>query len=342
MERFQFSLRDLVKIAVLAVIYFLSAKFGLKFAFVHASSTAIWPPTGIAIAALLLFGYRLWPGIFIGAFFANVTTAGSILTSLGIATGNTLEGFFAAYLVNNLASGKDFFEKPWDIFKYVILAGIVSTAVSANFGVTSLALGGYASWIDYVPIWLTWWLGDMGGALVLAPFIVILIRKRRLAWVESQYVEAVFVFTCLVLVSLFVFGGIFEPITRGYPLEYLVIPFLIWIAIRFGQLESAFGVVVLAAIASVGTLQNLGPFVRANSNESLLLLQAFLAVASLMSLILSALVAEGRRLLEAEKDLEVKLTKDNESLEKINKFMINRELKMIDLKKEIETLKNSR
>ncbi len=339
MNRLQISSMDLVRIAVLAGVYFLSAKFGLKFAFVNASSTAIWPPTGIAIAALLIFGYRLAPGIFIGAFFANFTTAGSILTSLGIASGNTLEAFFAAYLVNNLANGSDFFEKPWDIFKYVILAGFVSTAVSANFGVTSLALGGYADWANYVEIWLTWWLGDMGGALVIAPLIVILFKKRRFDWIEGRYLEAVFVFSCLVLVSLFVFGGIFEPIARGYPIEYLVMPFIMWIAIRFGQLESAFGVFVLASIASAGTLQNLGPFVREEGNESLLLLQAFLAVVSLMSLILSSLVVESRRLLEAEKDLEIKLKKDNESLEAINKFMINRELKMIELKKEIADLK---
>lgn len=339
LRRFIFS--DLVKIAGLAAIYFFSAKFGLKFAFVNASSTAIWPPTGIAIAALLFFGYRLWPGIFIGAFFANVTTAGSIATSLGIATGNSLEGFFAAYLVNNLANGVSFFEKPWDIFKYVILAGFIATAVSANVGVMSLALGGYANWADYISIWLTWWLGNMGGALILAPLLIILFKKRRLEWLENQYAEAAFVFACLVLVSLFVFGGIYQPIAMGYPIEYLVIPFLIWVAVRFGQLESAFAVFVLASIASVGTLQKLGPFERTNDNESLLLLQAFLAVASLMSLILSAVVVEGRRLLEAEKDLEVKLKKDNESLEKINQFMVNRELKMIELKKEIESLKKN-
>ena len=337
-RRAQLYLVEATKIAALAFIYFLSAKFGLEFASVNASSTAIWPPTGIAITALLVFGYRLWPGVFIGAFFVNLVTAGSILTSLGIATGNTLEGFFAAYLVNNLANGANFFEKPWNIFKYVILAGFVSTAVSASIGVTSLALGGFANWPDYVEIWLTWWLGDMGGALVLAPLLILLLKRTRIQWVETQYAEAVFVFTCLVMASLVVFGGIFEPFARGYPIEYLSIPFLIWIAMRFGQLESAFGVFVLAVIANAGTLQSLGPFVRANNNESLLLLQAFLAVASLTSMILSAVVTESRRLIAEEKDLEMRLKKDNDSLEKFNKFMVNRELKMIQLKKEIKDL----
>lgn len=339
MARLSFSFIDFVKIAALAGIYFLGAKFGLEFAFVNASSTAIWPPTGIAIAALLLFGYRLTPGIFIGAYLANVITAGSVFTSIGIATGNTLEAVFAAYLVNKLADGANFFEKPQNIFKYIVLAGFVSTAVSANIGVTSLALGGFADWADYGSIWLTWWLGDMGGALVLAPLLIMLFRKRRFSWMENQYPEAAFVFTCLGFVSLFVFGGIFQPIAKGYPIEYLAIPFLIWIAIRFGQLEAAFSVFLLASIASIGTLQNLGPFVRANNNESLLLLQAFLGVISLMSMVLSSVIAETRRLIESEKDLEMKLKKDNERLEKANRFMVNRELRMIELKKEISDLK---
>src|SRR5213594_4940433 len=96
----------LVTVAVLAAVYLIAAKLGLKLALVHASATAVWPPTGIALAALLLFGSRMWPSIFIGAFVANVTTAGSVTTSLGIATGNTLEAVLGVYLVRRIASGR--------------------------------------------------------------------------------------------------------------------------------------------------------------------------------------------------------------------------------------------
>src|SRR2546426_3251859 len=139
----------LVIVAVLAAVYLIAAKLGLKLAFVHASATAVWPPTGIALAAFLVFGYRVWPGIFIGAFLANVLTEGTVATSLGIAAGNTLEGLTGAYLVNRFAGGRNVFDRPHDILKFAVLAGTISTMVSATVGVTSLSLGGFANWADY-------------------------------------------------------------------------------------------------------------------------------------------------------------------------------------------------
>ena len=106
-------------------------------------------------AAFLLLGYRVWPGIFLGAFLANLTTAGSVATTLGIATGNTLEGLAGAYLVNRFAHGVHAFDRPQDVFKFTALAALASTTVSPFFGVTSLALGGYADWAEYGRIWLT-------------------------------------------------------------------------------------------------------------------------------------------------------------------------------------------
>ncbi|HTU00501.1 MAG TPA: MASE1 domain-containing protein, partial [Candidatus Sulfotelmatobacter sp.] len=133
----------------LAALYIVAAKFGLHFAFVHVSATPVWPPAGIALAALLLLGYQLWPAVFVGAFVANITTAGSIATSVGIATGNTLEAVIGALLVNRFAQGRAAFNRPLDVFKFAMLAGLGSTAVSATVGVTSLSLGGYARWADY-------------------------------------------------------------------------------------------------------------------------------------------------------------------------------------------------
>src|SRR5437773_1202648 len=126
-----------VVILGLAALYFLAGKLGLLLAFVHASATAVWAPTGIALAAFLVLGYRVWPGIFLGAFLVNLTTAGSVATTIGIATGNTLEGLVGACLVNRFAHGSHTFDHPQDVFKFAALAAMVSTTVSATFGVTS-------------------------------------------------------------------------------------------------------------------------------------------------------------------------------------------------------------
>src|SRR5262249_5963033 len=141
--------RYLLLIAALAAVYFFAAKLGLRLAFVNASATAVWPPTGIALAALLTFGPRVWPGIFVGAFIANLTTAGTVATSLGIAGGNTLEGLLGAYLVTRFAGGRNAFDRVQDVFRYALLAALASTTVSATIGVTTLALSGFARWDDF-------------------------------------------------------------------------------------------------------------------------------------------------------------------------------------------------
>ncbi len=156
-------------VGVLTLIYFATAKLALKLAFVHASASPVWPPAGIALAALLVLGYRMWPAIFIGAFLANLTTAGNIFTSFGIASGNTLEAVCGAWLVNHFAGGTRVFDRPQDVFKFA-LAAVISTAISPSFGVTSLSLGGFADWAHYGTIWTTWWLGDAAGDLVIGLF----------------------------------------------------------------------------------------------------------------------------------------------------------------------------
>src|SRR2546425_12339052 len=133
------------------VVYVFAGKLGLASAFVPASATPVGPPTGIALAAMLLLGHGIWPVIFVGAFLVNVTTAGSVLSSLGIAAGNTLEALVGAALVTRFAGGAAVFERAWNVFKFVALAGLVSTAGSATLGGTTLSLTGYARWADFGP-----------------------------------------------------------------------------------------------------------------------------------------------------------------------------------------------
>lgn len=282
-------------IAILATIYFVAGKLGLRLALVHPSASAVWAPTGIALAIFLILGYRVWPSILIGAFLVNLTTAGTVATSIAIATGNTLEGLLGAFLVNNFAGGRNAFRRAQDIFKFVVLAGMLSTAVSATFGVTTLAVSGFASWANYKPIWLTWWLGDAVGAVVVAPSLILWNSDARVRWSPARFLEVVAFVVCLFLVGQIVFGGLLLPRAKNYPLDYLCIPFLIWVAFRFGQREAATATLMLSGLAIWGTLHGFGPFVRGTLNESLLLLQAFLGIMAVMTMAFAAVFAEDQR-----------------------------------------------
>jgi diguanylate cyclase (GGDEF)-like protein len=286
---------NLAIVAVLAVVYFGTAKLGLRFAYVNPSATALWAPTGITLAAFLVFGLRAWPGAFLGAFFANLTTAGSVLTSIGIATGNTLEGVAACYLVSRFARGQQAFERAQDIFKFAFLAGMVSTAISATIGVTSLSLGGFADWTEFGPIWRTWWLGDGVGAVLVTPLVLLWRENPRLNWTREQIAELTLLFLGLFFTLGIVFGGGFHAEVKNYPLEYLCIPFLIWAAFRFGRRKAATATCFLAVIAIWGTLQGYGPFSRETLNTSLLLVQSFVGVVAVTGLALAAEVSERKR-----------------------------------------------
>lgn len=282
-------------LVLLTVTYFVAGKLGLRLAFMHPSATPVWPPTGIALTAMLLVGYHAWPAVFLGAFLVNITTAGSVATSLGIATGNTLEGLLGAWLVDRYANGRAVFGRAPDVFKFVFLAGLLSTMVSATMGVTSLSLGGYADWAKYGPIWLTWWLGDVAGDLIVAPLLILWSAGRTSPLKRRRAVEAALLTLSLILVGGMVFSG---PVPFGagkYPLTFLCIPPLLWAAFRFGQREAATGTAVLSGIAIWATLRGLGPFVAATPNESLLLLQAFMATMAMTAMPIAAVVSERQR-----------------------------------------------
>src|SRR6266404_2810235 len=284
-------------IGVLAVIYFAVGKFGLMLASLHASASPVWPSAGIALAAMLLFGYRVWPAIFVGAFLVNLTTAGNVATSFAIAIGNTLEALAGAWLVNRFAGGKEFCDRPQGVFKFALAAGI-STIISSAFGVTSLALAGFANWTNYGAIWLTWWLGDATGDLVFTPLVLLWTGASKRRWNKKEAAEVGTLLLLLVLLSSIVFGGWFEISSRNYPIAFICGPIVIWMAFRFTQRETATGIFILSAIAVWGTLRGFGPFVGETENQSLLALQSWTAVLAITAMALSAGMAERRRIEE--------------------------------------------
>ena len=295
MQSRRFSLLPLI--GILTVIYLIAGKLGLMLASLHASASPVWPPAGIALAILLLLGYRVWPAIFIGAFLVNVTTAGNIATSFAIAAGNTLEALVGAWLVNRFAGGANAFGRPQGVFKFAVVA-VISTIISPAFGVTSLAFTGFADWTNYGAIWLTWWLGDTTGDLVFTPLVLLWGSASKPRWNKKEAAEVGALLLLLVLLSGFVFGGGLELSSQNYPIAFICGPVVIWTAFRFSQRETATGIFVLSAIAVWGTLHGFGPFIRPTENESLVALQSWIAVLTITAMALSAGMAERRRVEE--------------------------------------------
>src|SRR5213596_2217054 len=293
-------------IGIVTIVYFIAGKLGLSLAFLHASASPVWPPAGIALAVLLLLGYRIWPAIFVGAFLVNATTAGNVATSLAIAAGNTLEAVCGAWLVNRFAGGTSVFDRPQGVFKFA-LAAVVSTIVSPFFGVTSLALGGFADWANYSAIWLTWWLGDATGDLLIAPLIILWSVASKRRWNRSQAVEVGVLLLLLFVLSEAVFGGWLTISARNYPVAFICGPVVIWTAFRFTQRETATGIFILSAIAIWGTLHDFGPFVGETENQSLLGLQSWTAVLTITAMALSAGMAERRRAEVALRESEARM-----------------------------------
>jgi len=281
-------------IGVVTLVYFVAGKLGLKLAFLNDSTSAVWPPSGIALAALLLLGYRIWPAIFLGAFLVNLTTTSDFVTSLGIAAGNTLEGVCGASLVNGFAGGTRAFDRAQDVFKFA-LAVMASAVIAATLGVTSLAFGGLASWANYGAVWITWWLGDVTGGLVIAPLILLWFVAPTRRWNRAEALEVTLLALLLLALGELVFGGWFPISAKNYPIAFICGPIVIWTAFRFTQRETATGIFILSALAIWGTLHNFGPFVMETENQSLLVMQSSTALLFITAMALAAAMAERRR-----------------------------------------------
>jgi two-component system, NarL family, sensor histidine kinase FusK len=280
-------------IAGLAILYFVAGKLGLRLAIVHPSATAVWPGTGIALAALLLLGYGVWPGIFLGAFLVNLTTAGSILSSLGIASGNTLEALLGAYLVMRFANGRKVFDRAEDIFKFLFLACVVATTVSASVGAASLFFTGFSRGMQLEQLWLTWWLGDMTGAILVTPCFLLWSAPTGARRSQRQLVPQGAALVSLLLVGAIVFGDFLFPNAQAYPLKFICIPFVVWVAFALRPRETALAMLAFSGLAIGSALHAARGL--AIPNESLLVMQVFLGVAALTSLLVSVAVAERNR-----------------------------------------------
>jgi integral membrane sensor domain MASE1 len=276
------------KVAVLAGVYYGAAKLGLNLAFASPSVTAIWAPTGISLAAILLWGYRVWPGVALGALLANAWTGVPFYAVLGITVGNTLEALAGAYLLRELADFRASLERVRDVIALAILGGVVSTTISATIGATSLLLANEISSGDFGSVWRTWWLGNMGGNLVVAPAILVAVTHWPYRRAPGRIPEAVALAVAAVGVTAFVFSN-------ETALIFILFPLGVWAALRFWQPGTVVGILLVASVAIPLTEADNGPFAGQSPDDRLLLAQGFLGVASITMLVMSAVITERRR-----------------------------------------------
>lgn len=284
----------LVGVPALAAVYFISGKLGLRQAVANENATTVWPPTGIALAALLVFGIRLWPGVYLGALLVNLTTSGSWPASLGIAAGNTLEAVVGSFLIRRYAGGRRAFESVGNFFRFTLLAAVGSTMVSATCGIASLAASG-ALRSGIGAVWLTWWLGDLGGDLILAPFLILCSHKPILRWSLPRFVEGSLLVGSLFALSSSVFGGLLPFSPKNYAIGFLCIPIVLWSSFRFSPRYTSSILVLLSAVALWGTVGQFGTLLLESKIETLVFLQAFLGVISVTGLAAAAAVEERRK-----------------------------------------------
>jgi integral membrane sensor domain MASE1 len=222
---------------MLGVVYVVTARAALSLDAVHGFAAAVWPPTGIALAALVLYGTCLWPGIAAGAFLVNWSIGAPVLVACGMALGNTLEALIGALLLTRVVGVRPALNRLRDVLGLIVLAAGLSTLVSATIGVTSGWLGGVIPTAQYGYAWRTWWLGDAMGALVVAPLFLVWSEPRRSAWSWRWLAEALALLVATGALSLTVFGNILDLTLINVP--YLVFPPLIWATVRLGPRGAA-------------------------------------------------------------------------------------------------------
>ncbi len=279
-------------IVLIAGAYVVFARIGFSLAFGVKQITAVWPPTGIALAALFLGGKRLWPGVFLGAFIANVTSSESAITAGAIATGNTLGPVLGAYLLRRFNFDRAF-ARVRDVAVFVVFGSILAMTVTATNGTLQLALAHIFPWTSYGSQWLLWWVGDASGVLLVAPLILTWsdVRRHGILAGEATPVELAI---AIPLAFAFAFLEFFSRLPMAFPLY----PFVVWAALRTGARIMSALMLVIASIALWATVHNFGPFTALSLNGRMIAFVVFTAVLAITGLVLSAITAERRTALE--------------------------------------------
>jgi signal transduction histidine kinase/DNA-binding response OmpR family regulator len=293
----------LIALLIIPAIHFCLGKLSAAIAF-QDGSAAIWPSTGVYLAAILVLGYRVWPAILLSELIANflIFYQNNFFSSIIISLIDLSDPLMMALLINRLIGRRNLLERAQDVFKFVVLI-VPYPVISSTFAVAVMCLSGTTPWSEYGNVWRAWFTAIIGGTLIVTPVLLVwlLDAKQQPKLQRKQIVEFVLLLFSVIVISHLAFWG-------GYPVEYMMIPLLFWSTFRFGQRESTLLVIVISAIAVFGTARGFGSFAKESVFQSLLLLQSFICVIALTTFILSAVLHENRKaqakLKQAKDELE--------------------------------------
>ncbi|MFE6910827.1 MASE1 domain-containing protein [Streptomyces erythrochromogenes] len=275
-----------LRILAVAAVYYAAAQIGLLHQLVRDQVTPLWPPTGVALAALLVMGLRVWPGIALGAFLVNVVLGPSLLSVLAITAGNTLAPVCACLMLRR-ARFRNELDRLRDVLALVFLGALAGMLISSTVGSGVLVLSGALEAGDFWPTWSVWWTGDAMGILVVTPFLLVLRRARwPLRAGPGRWLEAVALAFGTVVVTLV------ATRTPESNLLFLVSPVLIWAAFRFRLAGAAPCALVVSTLAIMAAAAERGPFASDDVFANMVTLQAFNGTTALTALLLAAVITE--------------------------------------------------
>ncbi len=287
-----------VVIAVLALAYLIAGRFGLQFAIIHQNISLVWAASAIALAAMLLGGLSLWPGVALGAFLVNIMTGAPLFSVVMITVGNTLGPVLATYIMRNVVPFKVTFDRISDVVVFALAGVLVTSLIISLIGTLALIAGTHIAGTNAASIWLEWFMGDSIGILVLTPLIMLWWKNYHLTHNYRKWLEVAVLSLCVVAVSIV----IFQPANYGignYPLTYLTLPFTLWAAFRFGARGASTICFMIVVVALGGVARQLQVMPYTDVHQDLIYLWTFIAIVTLCTLVVAAIVMD-RKTIERE------------------------------------------
>jgi len=284
------------QVCLVAIAYFIAAQLSLPLAIPPGYATPVWPPSGLALAAALLFGGRVWPGIWIGAALANITVEASFFATALIASGNTLEAVAAQALIRRYVGDPGAFRRGEDVIKFILLCALSAT-IAATVSAFALAVGHTLPWVEGFRNWWTWWQGDATGMIIVAPLVLSWCVRDDVAWPRQRKLEAA-CFGVLLVLTAYAISADAASNFAPFSLTFVSLPFILWAGLRFGQREVATAIAVVCAVAVCCTLERRELFASVPLNELLLMLLTFISMVVTTGLVLAVVVAERSRATE--------------------------------------------